>query len=147
MFVPNFKILGAVVLKKSLTRKKKFTYRHTEAQTDKHCYKKDKNYIPLYMYPPILRVHLKKQSAKNLSNYAYAMFCGVFFCCCFFFLLHMLWVSLAIQMDTHNICLYKEVDKKYTGCNLKPTELHYCALTGVCAIIRSNIVFPLSVSL
>ena len=28
-----------------------------------------------------------------------------------------------IQMGTHNICLYKEVDKKYTGCNLKPTEL------------------------
>ena len=26
----------------------------------------------------------------------------------------------AIQMGTHNICcLYKEVDKKYTGCNLK----------------------------
>ena len=24
----------------------------------------------------------------------------------------------AIQMGTHNICLYKEVDKKYTGCNL-----------------------------
>ena len=23
----------------------------------------------------------------------------------------------AIQMGTHNICLYKEVDKKYTGCN------------------------------
>ena len=27
----------------------------------------------------------------------------------------------AIQMSTHNICLYKEVDKKYTGCNLKTT--------------------------
>ena len=29
----------------------------------------------------------------------------------------------AIQMDTHNRCLYREVDKKYTGCNLKTTEL------------------------
>ena len=29
----------------------------------------------------------------------------------------------AIQMSTHNICLYKEIDKKYTGCNLKTTEL------------------------
>ena len=29
----------------------------------------------------------------------------------------------AIQMVTHNICLYKEVDKKYTGCNLKTTGL------------------------
>ena len=25
----------------------------------------------------------------------------------------------AIQMGTHTICLYKEVDKKYTGYNLK----------------------------
>ena len=25
----------------------------------------------------------------------------------------------AIQMGNHNISLYKEVDKKYTGCNLK----------------------------
>ena len=40
----------------------------------------------------------------------------------------------AIQMGTHNICLY-EVDKKYTGCNLKTTELLACALIGVCAII------------
>ena len=43
-------------------------------------------------------------------------------------------------MGTHNICLYKEVDKKYTGCNLKTTELLYCALVGVCAVIRSNTV-------
>ena len=34
----------------------------------------------------------------------------------------------AIQMSTHNICLYKEVDKKYTGCNLKTTKLLDCAL-------------------
>ena len=27
----------------------------------------------------------------------------------------------AIQTGTHNICLYKEVDEKYTGCNLKTT--------------------------
>ena len=25
----------------------------------------------------------------------------------------------AIQMGTHNICLYKEVDKMYTGCSQK----------------------------
>ena len=43
-------------------------------------------------------------------------------------------------MSTHNICLYKEVDKKYTGCNLKTTELLDCALIGVCAVIRSNTV-------
>ena len=49
--------------------------------------------------------------------------------------------SDAIQMGIHNICLYKEVDKKYTGCILKTTELLDCAFTGVCAVIRLNNVF------
>ena len=44
-------------------------------------------------------------------------------------------------MSTHNICLYKEVDKKYTACNLKTTKSLDCALIGVCAVIRSNMVF------
>ena len=44
-------------------------------------------------------------------------------------------------MGTHNICLYKEVDKKYTGYNLKTMELLDCALIGVCAVIRSNTVY------
>ena len=44
-------------------------------------------------------------------------------------------------MSTHNICLYKEVKKKYTGCNLKTTEFLDCALIGVCAVIRMNTVF------
>ena len=43
-------------------------------------------------------------------------------------------------MGTHNICLYKELDKKYTGCNLKTTKLLDCALIGVCVVIRSNAV-------
>ena len=43
-------------------------------------------------------------------------------------------------MSTHNIYFYREVDKKYTGCNLKITELLDCAFIGVCAIIRSNMV-------
>ena len=38
------------------------------------------------------------------------------------------------------ICLYKEVDKKYTGCNLKSMKLLDCALIGVCAVIKSNMV-------
>ena len=42
----------------------------------------------------------------------------------------------AIQMGTHNICLYKEIDKKYNGCNLKTMELLDCALIRVCAVIR-----------
>ena len=38
----------------------------------------------------------------------------------------------AIQMGTHNICLYK-VDKKYTGCNLKTVELlERGAYRGMC---------------
>ena len=55
----------------------------------------------------------------------------------------MLWVLIWIQMGTHNICLYKEVDKKYTGYNLKTMELLDCALIGVCAVIKSNTVWLL----
>ena len=43
-------------------------------------------------------------------------------------------------MSTHNICLYKEVDTKYTACNLKTTKSLDCALIGVCVVIRSNTV-------
>ena len=46
----------------------------------------------------------------------------------------------AIQMGTLNICLFKEVDKNYTGCNLKTRELLDCGLIWVCAIIRLNMV-------
>ena len=46
-------------------------------------------------------------------------------CCGYSFELH--------QMSTYNICLYEEVDKKYTGCNLKTTELLDYALIGICA--------------
>ena len=53
----------------------------------------------------------------------------------------MLWVQVnAIQVGTHNICLYKKVDKKYTSCILKTMELLDCALIGACAVIRSNTV-------
>ena len=43
-------------------------------------------------------------------------------------------------MGPHKICLYIVVDKKYTGCNLKTTELLDCALIGLCAVIRLNMV-------
>ena len=49
-------------------------------------------------------------------------------------------------MGTHNLCLYKEVDKNYTGCNLKTTELLDCALIAACVVIRSNMVFSLSIA-
>ena len=50
----------------------------------------------------------------------------------------------AIQMDTHNICSYKEVDKTYTGCNLKTMELFDCALIGAFVAIRSNQVYEIN---
>ena len=43
-------------------------------------------------------------------------------------------------MSTYNICLHKEVDKKYTSCNLKTTKSLDCVLIGICAVIRSNTV-------
>ena len=42
-------------------------------------------------------------------------------------------------MSTHN-AFNKEVDKKYTGYNLKTAELLDCELIGVCMVIRSNTV-------
>ena len=47
---------------------------------------------------------------------------------------------MGTHLNCHNICNYKEVDIKYTGCNLKTMELLDCALIGVCAVIRSNTV-------
>ena len=44
-------------------------------------------------------------------------------------------------MGAHNICLYKEADKKYTGCNLKTMELPDCVLIGICVVIKSNTVY------
>ena len=43
-------------------------------------------------------------------------------------------------MGTHNICFYKEVDKKYASCNLKTTDLLDCVLIRVYAVIRLNTV-------
>ena len=43
-------------------------------------------------------------------------------------------------MSNYNICLYREVKKKCTGCNLKTTGFLDCALIGVCAVIRLNMV-------
>ena len=47
---------------------------------------------------------------------------------------------LNCAMGTHNICLYKEVDKKYIGCNLKIMKLLDYALIGVCTVFKSNTV-------
>ena len=50
-------------------------------------------------------------------------------------------------MGTYNIRLYKEADKKYTGCNLKTKELLDCVPIGVCVVIRLNMVFLQNISL
>ena len=102
------------------------------------------NYVSTY-----IKGTLNKRSAKDLSNDAYAMFLWVCFseflyksiCCGYSFELH--WQIDAIQMGTHNICFYKEVDKKYTGVNLKTMELLDCTRIGVCTVIRSNMVCAL----
>ena len=81
----------------------------------------------------LLRIHYKKRSEKDLFDDDYAM--GSYFlykviCCGYSYELHQ--QVNAIQMSTRNICLYKEVKKKYTGCNLKSTEFYDCAYRGMC---------------
>ena len=44
---------------------------------------------------------------------------------------HLNCIDDAIQMSTHNICLYKEVDKKYTGCNLNYGIAWLCTYRGM----------------
>ena len=100
------------------------------------------------MYLPTLRVHLKKKKKDQQRSHQMMLkryFCGLFsdflyksICCGHSFELHR--QVDAIQMVNHNICLYKEVDKKHTGCNLKTMELLDCALIGICVVIRSNTV-------
>ena len=68
----------------------------------------------------LLRVHYKKDQKKTF-DYNYAVFFFLIFfikaCCGYSFELHR--QVNAIQMSTHNICLYEEVhvDQKYIGCN------------------------------
>ena len=92
------------------------------------------------MYLPAKDTLLKKSQKRPclmiIMHFFFSNFIYKGICCGYSFELH-LQVN-AIQMSTHNICLYKEVKKKYTGCNLKTTEFLDCALIGVCAVIRSN---------
>ena len=56
---------------------------------------------------------------------------------------HLICIDKSMQFNgypQHMPSSYKEVDKKYTGCNLKNMELLDCVLLGVCAVIRSNTV-------
>ena len=68
-------------------------------------------------------VHLNEDQWKDLLNDAYAMvFCFLYKSICYGYSFELHQQVDAIQMGTHNICLYQEVpvDKKYTGCNLNP---------------------------
>ena len=94
----------------------------------------------IFIYLPW--IHYKKdQKRMYLMMIMRVFFVFIFFsdflykgiCCGYSFELHR--QDDAIQVSIHNICLYKEVKKKYTGCNLKTTEFLDCALIGVCAVI------------
>ena len=97
----------------------------------------------------------KKQSAKNLFNDVYAMFLCVYVCFIFvlFFLIffiekyvvgtHLNCTGKSMQfkwVPTTYAFIKKKVDKKYTGCNLKTTELLNFVLIGICVLIMSNTV-------
>ena len=78
------------------------------------------------MYPPILRVDLKDQQRTYVMM---LMQCFAYFLLLIFFIKahvtgnYLNCVDKLMQFNWVPICLYKEVDKKYTGCNLKTTEL------------------------
>ena len=81
-----------------------------------------------------------KRSAEDLSNDTYAIFSDYKSICCGYSFELPGHVE-AIQMSTHNICLSKEVNKKYNGYNRKTAELIDCALIGACVVIRSNTMY------
>ena len=86
-------------------------------------------------------VHFKKRSTNDLFDDIYAIFFSEFLykstCCGYSFEVHP--EVDAIQMGTHNICLYREIDKS-TLAVIWNLELLDCVLIGVWAVIRSNTV-------
>ena len=89
----------------------------------------------LKILPKVLRVKMSFAAIILL----YSLFFIKSICCRYPFELHR--QVHAIQMGTHNICLYSEVD---TGCNLKTTKLLDCALIRVFVVIRLNTVLLFS---
>ena len=92
-------------------------------------------YVPIPIKYTLKKDHKRTYLMMIMRFFSDFLYKGI--CCGYSFELHR--QVDAIQMRTHNICLYKKVNKKYTGCN-KTTEFHECALIGVCAVIRSNTV-------
>ena len=89
----------------------------------------------------LLRIHYRKDQKRTyliMTTQFHSDFLYKGTCCGYSFELHR--QVDAIQMSTHNICLCKEVKKKYAGCNQKTAEFLDRALIGVCAVIRWNTV-------
>ena len=106
------------------------------------------NILVVKHVPNILRVNLKKKKKKKRSAKDVMLISAVLLFVWFSLSKHMLWVLIwialaqedAIQIGTHNKCLYKEADKKYTSCKLNTRKFLYCALLSVRVVIRSNTV-------
>ena len=103
------------------------------------------------MYLPILRVHFKKKKKKKkirkgLINVFFVCFFLLFFFLIFFIKAYVVGTHLNCIIKSHNICLYKETDKKSTGCNLKTMELLDCEFIWVCLVFRLNTVFCIYVA-
>ena len=89
-------------------------------------------YVSTYYGNTIKKDQIRTYLMMIMRFFSCSLYKGI--CYGYSFELHQL--GNAIQMGTHSICLYKVVDKNYSGCNLKTTELLDCALIGVCAVIR-----------
>ena len=93
--------------------------------------------------PILLRIQYKKIRTGLIWWWLCDFFSDFLFksiCCGYSFKLHR--QVDAIQMSTHNLCLYKEVKKKRTLAVIWRLQ-NDCALIGVCAVIRSNMVIVL----
>ena len=82
---------------------------------------------------------------RSVFNDAYAILFSVFFyrSICYGYSFELPQLVKAIQMSTHNICFYKEVDKSTLVVIFKITKLLDCVLIGACAVIRSNTLYSI----
>ena len=90
-----------------------------------------------------LRVHLKiDQQRIYMMMFMRFFFLLIFFIKAYVVGTHLNCINKSMQFKwvPTTYALNKEIDKKYTSCNLKTTELLNCGLIGVCAVIRLNTV-------
>ena len=100
--------------------------------------------IPTHIYVCILTLYYSKSQIIQTKLSGPLDFELSRFHCIYFFLICFI---KAYVMGSHLNCIDKSMQfkwvpatyiRKYTGCNLKTTELLDCALIRVCAVIRSN---------